>query len=241
MAKQLPLSIRLRDHATFDNFFIADNRQLVTTLQQAAALEGGDTAALYIWGGVGSGKSHLLQAACHRATVADEFAGYLPLRDHEMFTPELLEGMESLALVCLDDIEAIAGQREWEEAIFHLYNRMQSNGAQLIVAANAAPQGVALSLADLVTRLGWGLVFQLNELNDEQKLLALQARAEAIGMQMSDDVARYLFSRARRDMHSLFSLLEALDHATLVAQRRLTIPFLKAFLARDQVTSDEWS
>jgi len=110
---------------------------------------------------------------------------------------------------------------------------MQGNDSQLVVAANAAPQGLALVLPDLMTRLGWGLVFQLNELNDEQKVVALQARAEAIGMQMNDDVARYLFSRTRRDMHSLFSLLEALDDATLVAQRRLTIPFLKAFLALD--------
>jgi len=233
MAMQLPLSIRLRDHATFENFFIADNQQVVTTLQRAAALNEEDATALYIWGTAGSGKSHLMQAACHRVAARDEVAVYLPLRDYKMFTPELFEGMESLALVCLDDIEAITGQCEWEEAIFHLYNRMQTNGTQLVVSANAAPQGLSLSLPDLVTRLGWGLVFQLNELDDEQKVQALQMRGQAIGMQMSDDVARYLFSRTRRDMHSLFSLLNALDHATLVAQRRLTIPFLKEFLERD--------
>ncbi len=233
MAMQLPLSIRLRDHATFENFFPADNQQAITSLQHAAQHRDGDATALYIWGVAGSGKSHLMQAACHRVAARDEAAVYLPLRDYELFTPALFEGMESLALVCLDDIEAIAGQREWEEAIFHLYNRMQTNGAQLIVSANAAPQGLALLLPDLVTRLGWGLVFQLNELGDEQKVLALQARAQAIGMEMGDDVAHYLFSRTRRDMHSLFSLLAALDHATLAAQRRLTIPFLKAFMARD--------
>ncbi len=233
MAMQLPLSIRLRDHATFENFFLADNQQVVTTLQHAVAPGNGDATALYIWGNAGSGKSHLMQAACHRVSARDEVAVYLPMCDYELFTPALFEGMESLALVCLDDIEAIAGQREWEEAIFHLYNRMQANGAQLVVSANAAPQGLPLLLPDLVTRLGWGLVFQLNELDDEQKVMALQARAHAIGMEMGDDVAHYLFSRTRRDMHSLFSLLETLDHATLVAQRRLTIPFLKAFMARD--------
>ncbi|MBL1260944.1 MAG: DnaA regulatory inactivator Hda [Thiotrichaceae bacterium] len=232
MAKQLPLSIRLRDHATFKNFSLADNQQLVTTLQCAVAADG-DTTPLYLWGASGCGKSHLMQAACHQMAARDEVAAYLPLRDYQMFSPEILDGMESLALVCVDDIEAIAGLHEWEEAIFHLYNRMQGNDSQLVVAANAAPQGLALVLPDLMTRLGWGLVFQLNELNDEQKVVALQARAEAIGMQMNDDVARYLFSRTRRDMHSLFSLLEALDDATLVAQRRLTIPFLKAFLALD--------
>jgi len=231
MAKQLPLGIRLRDNATFENFFSAGNQQATTTLQRAAAgSDGGDATALYLWGTTGCGKSHLMQAACHRVAARDEAAAYLPLRDHEMFAPEMLEGMESLALVCLDDVEAIAGRREWEEAIFHLYNRIQASGAQLIASANAAPHALPLSLPDLATRLGWGLVFQLHELGDEQKVVALQQRAQAIGMEMSDDVARYLFSRTRRDMHSLFALLEALDHATLVAQRRLTIPFLKAFL-----------
>jgi len=233
MAKQLPLSIRLRDHATFENFFLADNQQLVTTLQRAVAPGNGDATPLYLWGVAGCGKSHLMQAACHQMAARDEVAVYLPLQDYQMFSPDILDGMESLALVCLDDIEAIAGQRDWEEAIFHLYNRMQGDGSQLIVAANAAPQGLALVLPDLMTRLGWGLVFQLNELDDEQKVQVLQARAEAIGMQMSGDVARYLFSRTRRDMHSLFALLDSLDHETLVAQRRLTIPFLKTFLARD--------
>ena len=236
MAKQLPLSIRLRDHATFENFYPANNQQLVTTLQ-CAALDDGDATPLYIWGVAGCGKSHLMQAACHQMAARDEVAVYLPLRDHAMFSPEILDGMESLALVCLDDVDAIAGQGEWEEAVFHLYNRMQGSGSQLVISANASPQGVALDLPDLMTRLGWGLIFQLNELDDEQKIVALQARAQAIGMQMNDDVARYLFSRTRRDMHSLFALLDSLDHATLVAQRRLTIPFLKAFLARDLTES----
>ncbi len=230
---QLPLSIRLRDHATFENFLPADNQQVVVTLQRAAVSDNDDATALYLWGTAGSGKSHLMQAACHCVTACDEVAVYLPLRDYQMFAPALLEGMESLALVCLDDIEAIAGQSEWEEAIFHLYNRMQANGTQLVVSANSAPQGLPLLLPDLMTRLGWGLVFQLNELNDEKKVEALQMRAQAIGMEISDDVARYLFSRTRRDMHSLFALLERLDHATLVAQRRLTIPFLKVFMAGD--------
>jgi len=233
MAIQLPLSIRLRDHATFENFLPADNQQVVATLQRAAVSDNDDATALYLWGAAGSGKSHLMQATCHRVTACDEVAAYLPLREFELLAPAMLEGMESLALVCLDDIEAIAGQREWEEAIFHLYNRMQTNGTQLVVTANTAPQGLPLLLPDLVTRMGWGLVFQLHELVDDQKVQALQMRAQAIGMEIGGDVARYLFSRTRRDMHSLFALLERLDHATLVAQRRLTIPFLKVFMAGD--------
>lgn len=231
-ATQLPLGIRLRAHATFENFFSAGNRQAISTLQHAAECHDAATV-LYIWGVAGCGKTHLMQAACHRVTARNEMAAYLPLRDYDMFTPALFEKMESLALVCIDDVEAIAGKREWEEAIFHLYNRMQTNGAQLIVSANAAPQGLSLLLPDLVTRLGWGLVFQLNELDDEQKLAALQTRAQAIGMEMADDVARYLFNRTRRDMHTLFALLEVLDRATLAAQRRLTIPFLKEFMANN--------
>lgn len=233
--QQLPLGIRLRDHATFDNFFPGGNRQLFELMRQAAVRDdppgdGGDATSLYLWGAAGSGKSHLLQAACRAVSERGRVALFIPLSERRLFTPAVLDELETTALVCLDDIDAIAALPEWEEAIFHLYNRIQQSSAQLMISANCAPQQLTLSLPDLATRLGWGLVFQLGELDDEQKLQAMQQRAAAIGMEMGDDVARYLYSRTRRDTHSLFTLLEQLDRATLTAQRRLTVPFLKAFL-----------
>jgi DnaA family protein len=144
--------------------------------------------------------------------------------------PELLEGLEQQALIAIDDVQAIAGMPQWEEALFHLYNRVRDYGHRLVVSATVAPAGLTLTLPDLISRLGWGPVFQLATLSDADKRAALQMRARRRGLELGNEVAEYLLRRCPRDMDSLFSLLNQLDRASLVAQRRLTIPFVRELL-----------
>lgn len=226
MIAQLPLGIGLREAATFANFVPGANAAVLHALAQATE------PCLYLWGGAGSGRTHLLQAACHaEAECADRHATgttvYLPLGMHQEFAPSVLDGLEDLSLVCLDDVQAIAGAPAWETALFHLYNRLRETGTRLLVAGRAAPAGLGLRLPDLISRLNWGPVFQLHALEDEDKILALQLRARARGFELPEDVARYLLRRLPRDMHSLFDMLDELDTASLAAQRRLTIPFVR--------------
>ena len=221
---QLPLGIGLKDFATFDNFYAVGNELVLQALQQ------GNDSMIYLWGPRGSGKSHLLQALCH-ATAAKGLAPvYLPLQELIALSPALLQGLEQQALITSDDIQVIAGITQWEEALFHLYNQVRDGGHRLVVSANVAPAGLALSLPDLASRLAWGPVFQLIPLTDADKRAALQMRARRRGLEMGNDVAEYLLRRCPRDMDSLFSLLNQLDHASLAAQRRLTIPFVRELL-----------
>jgi len=185
---------------------------------------------VYLWGATGTGRTHLLQAACQGAAAAGATAVYLPLAQHAEFSPELLEGLETTRLVCLDDVDAIAGLDAWEQALFHLYNRLRDSERRLLAAADRAPGALPLNLADLRSRLGWGPVFQLRALSDTDKLAALKLRALHRGLELSDEVGQYLLKRCPRDLHSLFSLLDSLDRAALAAQRRLTIPFVREHL-----------
>ena len=228
MIFQLPLNIRLRDSATFDNFFPGVNREAVEYLR----LHNGrrDEPSVYLWGAAGTGKTHLLQAACHDAATHGLSTVYLPLSQAQEFSPAILEGMAELSLVCIDDIDSIAGDAGWESALFHLYNRMRDAGTQLVVAGNNSPGTLTISLPDLVSRLAWGTVFQIQALNDDDKLQVLQLRATARGMDMSLDVARYLLNRCPRDMPALYSMLDQLDRVSMSAQRKLTIPFVKEFI-----------
>lgn len=221
---QLPLNIGLRDAATFSNFLPAANAAACHALEQ------GQEPFVYLWGAPGSGKSHLLQAACHAVSEAGGTAIYLPLAEREGMAPAMLEGMEQMALVCLDDIDAVAGDAAWEQALFHLYNRLRESGRRLLAAGRAAPGALGLQLADLISRLGWGPVYQLQVLTDEEKGRALQQRAANRGMQLPPEVASYLLQRAPRDMHALFALLERLDEVSLAAQRKLTIPFVREII-----------
>ena len=233
---QLALSIGLRDDCRFDNYFAADNREAVTALQRHAAghVGVGSDAITYLWGSAGTGKTHLLQATCHQAALMGNGRGvavvYLPLMQADQFDPAMLEGMEHLALICIDDIQAIAARPLWETALFHLYNRIHSSGAHCIIAGNSSPHGLGLRMPDLVSRLCWGQVLHLDALDDNAVIATLQLRAHHRGLDLPEEVARFLWRRHPRDMASLCALLERLDRDSLAAQRKLTIPFVKAFM-----------
>jgi len=228
MIQQIPLGIQLKAAARFSNFVAGPNEELLDQLQLAA--NGRGEPFFLIWGSAGSGKSHLLQASCHHAASVGRTVAYLSLQDHLNVRPELLDGWDAYDLVCLDDMDAIAGQRQWEEAIFHLYNRIREQRGGLVVSSNSAPAHLPLCLPDLRSRLGWSLTYQLKFLDDQQRLQALQLRAQQRGCEMSDETGRYLMRRLPRDMPALFDLLDQLDEASLVAQRKLTVPFVKSVL-----------
>lgn len=230
MGEQLALGLRLRASARFANFVPGPNGELLAQLQRTAFGRG--ESFFFCWGGPGSGRTHLLQASCHAAAVRQRRAAYLTLRDHPRLSPALLEGWEQFDLACLDDLDVIAGRVNWEEALFHLYNRMRERGRSLIVSADAAPAQLHLRLPDLRSRLAWGVVYQLRPLDDGQRMRALQLRAQQKGCEMPDETAAYLLRRLPRDLPALLDLLEHLDEASLAAQRKLTVPFVKSVLKR---------
>ncbi|OOZ41391.1 DnaA regulatory inactivator Hda [Solemya pervernicosa gill symbiont] len=225
---QLPLGIALREAATFENYFTTDNDQALNAIRTALSV--GESAVIYLWGGGEVGKSHLLQAACHLAAESGMSSTYLPLGEAESWPPEMIEGFESLELVCLDDVGQVAGRADWEEALFHLFNRLQEAGGILLVSADVAPASLSVKLNDLKSRLAWGLTFQLQPLDDEQKQQALKTLAQRRGLELPDESATYLLRHAPRGQGLLFSLLDRLDEASMIEQRRLTIPFIKSVL-----------
>jgi DnaA family protein len=229
MQTQIPLQISLRDDATFDNFHVGGNAAVVHSLQLMV-----ETAAdpfIYIWGRAGSGKTHLLQAVCHEAGRHGLGVGYLSLAGHASLPLDALNGLEQLALVCIDDVHSVAGSPPWETGLFDLYNRVRDARGRMVVAGEASPAGSGFDLVDLASRLAWGPVFHLQELDDAGKRQALFQRAAARGVDMPEEVANYLISRCPRDMDSLFRLLDRLDEASLSAQRRLTIPFVRELIS----------
>lgn len=228
---QLPLGVRLRDDATFANYYPGANAAALGYVERLCEADAGWAESLiYLWGGAGVGRTHLLQAACLRFEQLGEPAVYLPLAELVAHGPIMLDNLEQFELVCLDDLDAVAGLSDWEEALFHLFNRLRDSGRRLLLAASSSPRELPVKLADLQSRLTLALVFQLQSLSDEDKLRALQLRASRRGLHLSDEVGRFILTRGERSMSALFELLERLDQASLQAQRKLTIPFLKEIL-----------
>lgn len=232
LPQQLSLGVNLNDDATFENFYApaaTHNAMVLQGLRQQ--VEGSGESFIYLWGAPGCGLTHLLQAACHEAQHQGLSVQYLPLRDLAGYAPdELFAGLDAVDLVCLDCLPAVAGRSDWELAIFNLYNRLRDHGKRLLVAAEQSPRELALTLEDLRSRLQWGLTYQVHSLSDDDKQQALQLRARARGLELSDDVAQYIIQRLPRDTNELFWQLQRLDHASLAEQRKLTIPFVKKVL-----------
>jgi DnaA family protein len=225
--QQLPLGVRIPDRAVFASFLPARNAEAVAYLSRIC---GGElTGVVWLCGAAGCGKTHLLQASCARAGETLR-AGYFPLRQLAPLGVEALEGLGQLECLCIDDMEEVVGQIKWERALFAVVREAQESGARLVVSATSPPALLQWSLADLGSRLAASAIFQLRALDEAEQQQALQLRARLRGFDLPDETSRWLLRRFPRDMHTLYEILDTLDEAALVAQRRLTVPFIRSVL-----------
>ena len=229
MIPQLPLALRWPCRQRFEHFHAGANAAALAAVQ-ALALELEPSAPwVYLHGANGSGRSHLLMAACQAASAAGRRVQYLPLAalgDQAV----ALRGVAGSELLALDDLGAIAGHREAEHALFDLYNRARAEGSALLFAADATPTQLGITLPDLRSRLGACTQFALKPLDGDERRVVLKAQAASRGIELDDSVLDWLFARYARDLGALLDLLDKLDVASLAAQRRITIPFLRSFL-----------
>ncbi len=219
---QLALPLQLQDYAVFDSFWPAGNETLVAFLRDLVARGAGP--GCWIWGAAASGKTHLLQAVCEKSR---DTAVYVPLAHLEKAGPEILADLSSRQFVCLDDVHLVARKPDWELGLFELYNQIADLEGSIIAAAHAAPRECRFDLADLESRFSMLPIFRIAALAEADRIRALQLRAGFRGLDLPHDTAVFLLNRSKRDMSSLYALLDQLDAAALKAQRRLTIPFVK--------------
>jgi DnaA family protein len=230
-AGQLALPLSSNDKASFENYWLGHNTELVAAIE--SSVKTCEPKVVYYYGPSGSGKSHLLFAAMRLAKAEIINTSYLSLTDAYV-SVDMLAVVDVAHVVCVDDIEAWAGDVDKERALFTLFEQIKHAGGQLIVSATQPPNLSDFMIKDLISRLSSGLIYPLHELNDEQRFEALKMRAKVRGLSISDDAVRYLQSRSSRDTGELFEVLDRIDHASLVEQRRVTIPFLQNLLKREK-------
>ena len=225
---QLPLALRYPPEQRLDTFLQAP----VGLLEQLRALaEGQPVGALFLQGEAGSGKTHLLVATCAAAGALGHKPAYLSVKKLRGRLAAACEGLDGAAsLVAVDDVDAIAGTREDEVALFHLHNRMRDAGHAVLYAAATPPDAMPLALPDLHSRFAQCMRWALPQLDDAGRIELLRQRAAARGLDFDDAALEWLLRRASRDLGSLTAIFEQLDRASLAAQRRLTVPFLRQVL-----------
>jgi len=226
---QIPLPIRLRSSSVFSSYFPGRNRPAVEALLSLEA--GVPPTCVWLHGPRAVGKTHLLQAACVRWSELGAGTAYVPLRELGD-EAEMLTGYGQLALVAIDDVELVAGNAGAERALFRLYQELDESGGRLVVASSKPPGVLGFKLRDLASRMSGGLVLTLYELDEAEQVQALTLRAQLRGFELPEETVQYLQRRMPRDMASLCAFLDQLDEASLVAQRKLTVPFVRQVLAQ---------
>ncbi|SFF43331.1 regulatory inactivation of DnaA Hda protein [Fontimonas thermophila] len=215
---QLPLAVQLRDTASFDSYFIGPNTEAVAALRELRE-------PILIYGSAGSGRTHLLQAACRLHGGA-----YLPLAALRDIGPAALDGYASPHAVFIDDADCVGMERTWCWALLRLLDRLRSEGRRFALAACATPDRLDLAVPDLRTRLAQCAVIGLRPLDDAQRAELLRLRARQRGLDLPDEVTRWLLRTWPRDTGSLLAALDILDRGTLTAKRRLTLPLAQSLL-----------
>jgi DnaA-homolog protein len=218
--RQLLLDLGAEKPQTLETFVVGQNAELAQLLARFAKRADGmpHERFVYLWGEAGAGRTHLL-----RALADAPQARYIPAgapEDDYLFD-------ESITLYLMDDCDQLSPDAQI--AAFALFNQVRENGALLVSAGDKPPAGLALR-EDLRTRLGWGLIYQVHGLTDEEKIAALTQAAQARGMTLSPGVLPYLITHFRRDMRSLSAMLDALDEYSLETQRPVTLPLLRSLL-----------
>lgn len=247
---QLPLPVTLPDDETLASFVPGANQQLVSLLTSVskhspdwrseatlAMLDATSIPMVNIVGGAGRGKSHLLYAVCHQLAERNIPHAYLSFKDVKDLTPRVLESLEQLPVICLDNLEVLNGDPDWEEALFDLINRVtETRVGMLIIASRFGPQSDVIQLPDLRSRIGAGLTFQVLPLSDEQRGEVLSLRAQQRGLVLTEQALHYLLNHSQRDLPSLVALLDRLDKRSLQEQKKITVALVKRELAETPST-----
>jgi DnaA family protein len=231
---QLALSVQLPDDEVFGSYLSESNNSVVSQLtlfvENLTLSQSSQPNCFYLFGLTGVGKSHLLHASSAYVSQLGKTSVCLSCTELLQLSVEVLDGLEQIDFICLDDIQLLAGNLLWQQAVFDLYNRVLEQNNHLLISGNQSVGQLGLTLPDLISRLSWGLTEQLKPLSDIEKVIALQFRASKRGLMLTDDAANFLLNRLSREMANLIASLDILDKASIREQRKITIPFIKDIL-----------
>ena len=226
---QIPFKFDNFKKRDFDSFFQGENKDLLYFLNTMIKTKSNNS--IYIWGPQGTGKTHLLQAACKQANEMDWHVTYIPLEQYRDFSIDILDGLGKLDLVCIDDLEFIIDNIEWQQRVTLLFNEIRDNKNSIIISSKISPNNIKIDLDDLKSRLVWGHVFKIKAADDELKIKILKKEANERSFNLNDDVVEFLIRRSNRDLTSLIEILDEIDRSSLAAKRKITVPFVKELIS----------
>ncbi|ATX80881.1 chromosomal replication initiator protein DnaA [Mariprofundus ferrinatatus] len=226
---------------TFENFVVGSGNEFCHAASRAVADKPGEIYnPLYLYGGVGLGKTHLINAVANELLQKDHTR--IAYRTGERFTNELIQAIRNgstdafrnqyrqVDVLIIDDIQFIAGKDRTQEEFFHTFNALYEVKKQIILTSDRSPRDLTNLMERLRSRFNWGLVADIQPPDLETRLAILSSKAELAGIQLDKDVAHLLASRITNNVRELEGALTRLTaHATLTG-RMIDIAFARHVL-----------
>lgn len=225
--QQIPLALTTSELPSFSNFVVGLNDEVVMALRNFARAEA--DSLIFLYGQAGTGVSHLLQASSHLAAELGKKSLYLSLAEPGL-NSKILKDLDFIDHLYLDDVQSIAGDENWEEDLFHLFNQFRDGNKCLLIAAKQLPEQLSVTLPDLKSRLSGMVRYHLKKLTDKEKSVAIIIKAQALGLKLSSEVSNFILTRGPRDLRELMQCIHKLDQASMISKRAITIPFVKQTL-----------
>jgi DnaA family protein len=227
---QLPLQLEPPRPDRLEDFHAGPNGAVLDAVRHL--LDEAD-ACLFLSGPEGCGKSHLLNGLCHAARERGMAAFYIALKRLPEAAAAGLEGLQQLDLVCVDDLDRVAGNPAWEQALFRCFNEVRAARGRLVIASRQPLPSLDIGLPDLRSRLAWGLRLNLQVPGEEDKRAIIRQRARNLHVELPGEVEEYLLKHGRRDMASLLRTVERVRDAAFIGKRRITVPLVREVLAEE--------
>ena len=237
MFVQLPLKIGLKEDANFDTFVAETEVVAMGVAKFQQGLINSRSDFILLEGESKSGKTHLLQAACRffseKQSSEKSSAVFLPLSDKSLpLVPPILEGLETVNLICIDDVDEIIGKKEWELALASLIVKSQVLGKKMIVSSKLAINNWAIVTKELSDAMMAASTVKLSRLKKTEEIIeALTKRSKETGFEFSFKLGDYLIKKFSSNLSELIEALDFIEKASIIQKRKITIYFVKQILA----------
>ena len=235
-------STELNPHLTFDNFIVgATNELAYAAARRAADTDVATFNPLFLCGGVGLGKTHLMQSVAWQIKQknpekkviylsAEKFMYHFVMALRQKDTMKFKEVFNSIDVLIVDDIQFISGKESTQEEFFHALNTMLSRGKQLVLSADKAPQELDRIEERLKSRLSGGLVIALNPIDFNLRLGILQAKTKKIGIELPEKVLEFLAYKISSNVRELEGALNRIIAYTQLAKKTVTLELAQEVL-----------
>ena len=222
--RQLALQIQINERASLDNFFISKNNNKAIQILKNILERSNNGAQIFIDDLGSNGKSYLLQAICNDFSNSNNSTIYIPMQKAINLEPSILEGINDLNLICLDDIDLISNQRDWELALFNLINECYEKDCFLLLSGSIEKLEV---IPDLISRIKKMEILRLKAIDDDELLRATQSISKNLNIEISDKNMNYLINNSRRDIKTVFGTLSQLEKESLERKKSIGLNLIK--------------